>query len=91
MRGLPQLQLIARRGLATKAVKAKPAGVYPAAEGYKHIQQLQNVFTKEDGLLVWQKRGATDTVMYNISMGIMLLGCIPAALVIYKLSFPQKK
>ena len=60
------------------------------------IQETSNdrvcvLFQREDCLLVWQKMGTRDKMMYYFTMTFMTLGFIPAIGVILKMSFPKKE
>ena len=69
----------------------KPMGIVPNNARYKKIQELQNAFCREDCLLVWQKMGTRDKMMYYFTMTFMTLGFIPSIGVILKMSFPKKE
>ncbi|XP_064622865.1 uncharacterized protein LOC135485064 [Lineus longissimus] len=88
------LQAIGTRGLATSAVqctgKGKPLGYVPNAEGYKKFQQLQTEMTRDDGLLVWQKRGLRDKLPYATSLGLCIFGMGLAVYNLIQMSFPKK-
>lgn len=49
------------------------------------------LFQREDCLLVWQKMGTRDKMMYYFTMTFMTLGFIPSIGVILKMSFPKKE
>ncbi|XP_046359186.1 uncharacterized protein LOC124137078 [Haliotis rufescens] len=78
------------RGLTTSAARCR--GTTPGSSQYQKVQEFQNMMCRDDGLLVWQKRGFRDTFGYQVTMGMTLIGLIPTGyLLFYKMSFPTKK
>ncbi|XP_076442387.1 uncharacterized protein LOC143281204 [Babylonia areolata] len=67
--------------------KGDPAGIYPKNPRYKRIQEMQNQFCRDDGLLVWQKLGR-DKGFYYATLAVMVSGFIPSLTTIWKMSFP---
>uniref|UniRef100_A0A0L8GG69 Uncharacterized protein n=1 Tax=Octopus bimaculoides TaxID=37653 RepID=A0A0L8GG69_OCTBM len=66
------------------------SGVYPNTGIYKKVQDLQTLFLRDDGLLVWQKRGTRDRFMYYFSMALMASGGLLSANILYRMSFGLK-
>ncbi|KAK7490167.1 hypothetical protein BaRGS_00018512 [Batillaria attramentaria] len=79
------------RRMATAAAGKQPVGVVPSNPRYQKIQQLQNLFCRDDGMLVWQKMGSKDRFGYYFTMLVMIGGFVPAVDVIYRLSFPPSQ
>ncbi|KAK7490164.1 hypothetical protein BaRGS_00018509 [Batillaria attramentaria] len=66
-----------------------PGGVIPTHHGYRKIQELQNLFLKQDGLMVWQKFGR-DRALYGATIGLTVLGFTVAFAQLYTMAFPPK-
>ncbi|XP_064603333.1 cytochrome c oxidase subunit 7A-related protein, mitochondrial-like [Liolophura sinensis] len=89
----------AGRGLASSATGAASGGVagganvalVPDAPGYKKVMELQKLFCRDDGKLVWMKRGGRDMGGYYASMALMMGGLGYAFYIIYKMSVPKKE
>ncbi|XP_046545108.1 uncharacterized protein LOC124255283 [Haliotis rubra] len=64
-------------------------GIVPASQDYSKIVALQNLMTKSDGKLVWQKLGR-DRGMYIFTLGLTAIGTVMTGVLLYKLSFPTK-
>ncbi|KAL8608650.1 hypothetical protein ACOMHN_002879 [Nucella lapillus] len=80
-------RMILRR-MSTVLTKGQPAGIVPNTPRYKKIQELQNLFSRDDGLMVWQKLGR-DKMMYYTTIGLMVCGFVPSLGTIWKMSFPK--
>ncbi len=60
--------------------------------GFEFIEySVVFMFQRDDGLLVWQKRGFRDNAMFQFTMGLMVFGFIPLTALIYSMAFPEKK
>ncbi|KAL8611119.1 hypothetical protein ACOMHN_064409 [Nucella lapillus] len=81
-------RIFARRFSA--AASGQSAGIVPSNARYKKIQELQNVFCRDDGLMVWQKMGTKDKMMYYTTLLITVGGFIPSVGTILMMSFPKK-
>lgn len=82
---LRRLTLSAFRSAETKGNK----GVVPTIPSYKRVQELQALFLKDDGRMVWQKT-ATDRAVYSATIVGLVGG---ASFVVYKaytMIFPKK-
>ncbi|CAI9724014.1 c oxidase subunit 7A-related, mitochondrial [Octopus vulgaris] len=66
------------------------SGVVPNTNIYKKVQDLQTQFLRDDGLLVWQKRGTRDRFMYYFSLALMASGGLLSAHILYRMSFGIK-
>ncbi|KAK2180570.1 hypothetical protein NP493_437g01001 [Ridgeia piscesae] len=71
MRNLQVLSRLACRTISTTARRSEVAmgqsatkarGVVPNTPGYKTLMRRQQEWTKDDGKMVWQKRGFVDLV-----------------------------
>ncbi|XP_076463712.1 cytochrome c oxidase subunit 7A2, mitochondrial-like [Babylonia areolata] len=82
-------RICARRFSA--AASGQSSGIVPSTPRYKRIQDLQNAFCRDDGLLVWQKMGTKDKGMYYVTMLATVFGFVPALGTILKMSFPKKE
>merc|ERR1712198_242876 len=49
-------------------------GLYPSHPGYDRVRQLQQEWAKTPELMVWQKRGAMDSVPFYLTYATMLIG-----------------
>jgi hypothetical protein len=56
--------------------------------GYKGMQHLQSEWMA-DQRLVWQKRGAVDSLLYKLTIGATLAGIGYAVCMIVIMSFPE--
>jgi len=65
-------------------------GVVPTNARYQHIQEMQNHMLRDDGLLVWQKNGTKDKLLYFTTVGMCVFGFIPMLSVVGGMSFPKK-
>lgn len=80
-----RLTLSAFRSAETKGNK----GVVPTIPSYKKVQELQTLFLKDDGKMVWQKTGM-DRAVYNATI-VGLVGA--GSFVVYKaytMIYPKK-
>jgi len=87
------LRALATRALSTTAIRntPKPLGYVPNAAGYRKMQELQTEMTRDDGLLVWQKRGLRDRMPYFLSLVLCVAGMGLAVANLWDMSFPKKK
>ena len=95
-----QFDTTATRPAVAPAVGAQPAsvsaasgsgkGVVPVETGYKSVRGLQSRMTIEDGLMVWQKRGATDKFPAWATFGIVAITTVYGLSLVLKMSFPPK-
>lgn len=76
---------------AAAQTQATPKGIVPANARYQKIQEMQSLFLKQDGLLVWQKLGSRDRLGYYVTLGIMFTGLVFSLGGILRMSFPETK
>lgn len=91
MRVVQGLQRVFSRNLS---LRTPPGGAnhgsVPNTDAYKRVQDLQEHFLRDDGLLVWQKRGARDRIPYLASLFICVAGGAACAHSLTTLIFPKK-
>ncbi|XP_014787575.1 cytochrome c oxidase subunit 7A-related protein, mitochondrial [Octopus bimaculoides] len=76
--------------MAEAAYSGPALGLVPKTSTYKGVMELQKLFLKEDGLLVWQKRGIRDRSMYIFSVGLCIAGLALCGKTLFTMSFPRK-
>lgn len=76
--------------LAKAAYTGPQLGKVPLHPRYQSVMALQELFLKNDGMLVWQKRGMRDRLPYAASVAICVIGSIFAFHSLYEMAFPQK-
>eukprot|EP00090_Calanus_glacialis_P026747 TRINITY_DN4204_c0_g1_i1.p1 TRINITY_DN4204_c0_g1~~TRINITY_DN4204_c0_g1_i1.p1 ORF type:complete len:104 (-),score=17.43 TRINITY_DN4204_c0_g1_i1:106-417(-) len=76
----------ARAFSSTSTANAKP--MIPA--GFAAIKAKQKTFNLDNGLRVHQRGGTMDSVLYNVTFLIILVGAAEWLRVAYTLSFPSK-
>merc|ERR1712142_1420067 len=91
MKAVQSLQRVFVRGMSLKVAPGTATrGSTPNHEAYRKMQDLQNHFLRDDGLLVWQKRGARDRVPYLLSIMACIAGGASALHNLIVMSFPPK-
>ncbi|XP_064622766.1 uncharacterized protein LOC135484976 [Lineus longissimus] len=68
----------------------KALGYVPNHPGYFRFMELQKLFTKDDHLLVWMKRGSRDMGPYYLTLGLCAIGMGLAVKNLIAMSFPKK-
>merc|ERR1712043_41595 len=74
---------MAQMGTSSSASGGKPLGFIPSDPAYQRVIELQKLFTKDDGVLVWMKRGPRDKVMLGLTAAGCVLGLGAAANQLY--------
>ncbi|KAL8611120.1 hypothetical protein ACOMHN_064410 [Nucella lapillus] len=70
------------------AAAGQPLGIVPNHPRYKKVVELQNIFLKDDGKMVWQKF-ARDRTSYYITVGLMVVGSAAMVAQLVRWSFPK--
>jgi len=65
-------------------------GTVPASEGYARVQNLQKLWTANESLMVWQKRGMRDVGPYYVTLAGCGLAVAYGFYLVYQMSFPKK-
>merc|ERR1711915_196624 len=73
---------------STGVLKAQDPNVY-IPERFLKIKDKQKRFQIDDGLRVHQKGGARDTMLYNLTALIVLIGLAEWCRVVWTLAYPK--
>merc|ERR1712154_261539 len=57
-------------------------------EGFAKIKERQKFFNVDNGLRVHQRGGMVDSLLYNLTLIIILIGALEYCRVVYSLAFP---
>merc|ERR1711976_836658 len=68
---------------------AKAAGLYPSDAGYARVRQLQIEMNSNPEKMVWQKRGAMDSMPMMITYAIMFGGLAYGFSLLWTMSWPK--
>ncbi|XP_076463457.1 cytochrome c oxidase subunit 7A2-like, mitochondrial [Babylonia areolata] len=80
---------MSRPASSAPAAAGEPLGVVPTHPRYQRVVELQNVFLRDDGMMVWQKF-PRDRAVYYVTIGLLVVGSAALAGQLYKWSFPRK-
>ncbi|KAI0225841.1 hypothetical protein LSAT2_023410 [Lamellibrachia satsuma] len=100
MKNLQVLSRLASRTIATSARRAdvsmgqsttQARGVVPNSPGYKQLMRKQQEWTKNDGKMVWQKRGFIDLVQVRSLEALAAVAGIAICAHFLMMIFPKRK
>ena len=58
--------------------------------GFAAMKQKQKMFNIDNGLRVHQRGGAKDAILYNTTLGLLIIGGFAWVNNVYLMAFPQK-